>query len=87
MRVGSRAYRENVQAMLAQNPPWRLYATMDKTTTTLLERLHGQHDRMVSVLYRRQRALGREPFEIAEDPELQYQLDAVDAITATLEQA
>jgi hypothetical protein len=44
----------------------------------------GHHDRMVSVMYRAQRAQGREPFEIAEDPELQYHLDAVDAITEKL---
>jgi hypothetical protein len=58
---------------------------VDKSTRALLGAAKGHHDRMVSVMYRAQRAQGREPFEIAEDPELQYHLDAVDAITATLE--
>jgi hypothetical protein len=54
---------------------------------THLEIIKLGHDRMVSVMYRRQRALGRESWEIALDPELQFHLDAVDAITATLEEA
>ena len=59
---------------------------IDKSTTRILQAARGQHDRMVSVMYRAQRAQGREPFEIAEDPELQHHLDAIDAITATLEE-
>ena len=59
--------------------------SIDSDTVRLLERLKGTHDRAVHALYSRQRAMGREPFEIAEDPELQFNLDAVDAINAYLE--
>jgi hypothetical protein len=58
---------------------------IDRGTRAVLRDLRVDHDLEVRRIYKRQRALGREPYEIAEDPELQFNLDAVDAILAITE--
>jgi hypothetical protein len=58
---------------------------VDRGTRSVLRDLRVEHDNAVRAIYRRQRALGREPYEIAEDCELQMHLDAVDAILAITE--
>lgn len=61
--------------------------TIDRGTRAVLRDLRVDHDQSVHTIYSRQRALGREPYEIAEDRELSYNLDAVDSILAITEDA
>jgi hypothetical protein len=59
--------------------------TIDRATRARLNVLKGLHDHSVRALYYASKRQGITTDQLAEDPELTYNLDAVDAIAAYLE--